>query len=357
MSSPGGAVIVGFGAVTAVGATAKETAASVRSATSRFSETPLRDRVFRPITLGVVPDDVLPPVNPKAAQIDGLTSRMLRMLRLATPALTEAAAVVPGHAPRPGLILAVPETETALPFDASRFLAGLRQQAGDFFDATYASASGTGRSGGLLAIGEAAALVDSSRVPLMLAGGIDTYRDPFVLSTLDGERRLKTASNLDGFIPGEGAAFVLIANRRRAADYGLAPLASLSPSVSGIEVGHLYSSEPYRGDGLATTLRELFGQIGPSEPIPEVFSSMNGESHWAKEWSVAFLRNRSSFVEAHGIHHPADCYGDIGAATGPALVTMAIMGINAGYRQSPALIYASSDRGARAAILLRKAPV
>jgi 3-oxoacyl-[acyl-carrier-protein] synthase-1 len=347
----GEAVIVGLGLVTAVGATVKETAASVRSSTARFTETAIRDKSFQPVTLAVVPDDVLPALTESVDKTSGLTSRMRRMIRLVAPVLAEATSSLPSHAPRPGLVLAMPEIETRIPLDGDRFLAALARQ--DFhFDAAYGSVTQVGRAGGLMAVAQAAELVGSGRVPLMLAGGVDTFRDPYVVATLDMEGRLKSSANSDGFIPGEGAALVLVANRRRAADYGLVPLGVISHTSLGIEPGHLYSSEIYRGDGLASTLTELLMQARLALPIQEVFSSMNGESHWAKEWSVAFLRNRSAFVDNHGMHHPADCYGDLGAAAGPAMVSLAITGFGGGVRRSPALVYASSDRGPRAAMLV-----
>jgi 3-oxoacyl-[acyl-carrier-protein] synthase I len=77
---------------------------------------------------------------------------------------------------------------------------------------------------------------------------------------------------------------------------------------------------------------------------------MNGESHWAKEWGIGFLRNRAAFSERHGLHHPADSLGDTGAACGPILVGLAALGIRDRYRRTPCLVYGSSDRGPRAAL-------
>ena len=36
-----------------------------------------------------------------------------------------------------------------------------------------------------------------------------------------------------------------------------------------------------------------------------------------------FIRNRASFLEDHGMHHPADSFGDTGSACGPLLVGLA----------------------------------
>jgi 3-oxoacyl-[acyl-carrier-protein] synthase I len=157
---------------------------------------------------------------------------------------------------------------------------------------------------------------------------------------------------LDGFIPGEGAAFLLLAGESAAAARGLTALARVSRVAMGFETGHLYASEPYRGDGLAATFQQLFASGEVGGPVAEVYSSMNGESHWAKEWGVGYLRNRAAFQPEHGMHHPADCYGDVGAASGPLMVGLAALGIKAGYRRSSSLVYGSSDFGARAAMVV-----
>ena len=182
-----------------------------------------------------------------------------------------------------------------------------------------------------------------------IAGGVDTYRDLFVLGSLDLEKRVKSASNLDGFIPGEGAGFLLLASASAAEDASAVPLCRLSPMTLGFEEGHLYSDQTYLGEGLAEAVRQA-AEANGSEAIKEVYSSMNGENHWAKEWGVSLLRNRRAFDPDYGFHHPADCYGDTGAAAGPLMVGLAALGIQRGYRETPALVYCSSDRGHRAAL-------
>jgi 3-oxoacyl-[acyl-carrier-protein] synthase I len=349
----GDIVVVGIGMMTAVGLSAPETAASARSGLMRFSETPIMDRRFEPFTLAEVPDEGLPELADGLEAV-GLTSREARMLRLAALPLLECVAVLPKGESPPPLLLALPETRTTRELNGVRFLGWLGEQAMGGFDPRRSDAAGRGRAGGVAAIGAASALLASGQATYAVAGGVDTYRDVYVLGTLDMERRVKSAANLDGFIPGEGAGFVLLTTRATAERAGLQPIAALSPVAVGVEPGHLYSDEPYRGDGLANTLQQLFASDGTS-PVGAVYSSMNGESHWAKEWGVAFLRNKASFDPEHGIYHPADCYGDLGAAAGPMMVGLAALGVREGYRASQSLVYGSSDCGGRAAVLVRSA--
>jgi 3-oxoacyl-[acyl-carrier-protein] synthase I len=235
------------------------------------------------------------------------------------------------------------------------FLEGVGRQTEWPFDPKRSDASHRGRAGGLAAIGQASDPIRTGRAKFMLAGGVDTYRDLYVLGTLDVEKRVKSAANFDGFIPGEGAAFLLLASSAAAASAGLAPWGAVSIVAQATEPGHLYSEEPYRGDGLALAVQQLVQTGAVAGPIQEVYSSMNGESHWAKEWGVARIRNNGTFSAEHGMHHPADCYGDTGAACGPLMAGLAALGIKQGYRGAPALVYGSSDRGQRAALAVSAA--
>lgn len=341
----GGIAVVGVGMVSAVGLSAPEVAASVRAGVMRFADTPLMDRHFRPFTLALVPEEGLPPLH-EELETARLTSREARMVRLAEPALAECLAALPAGAAPPPLVLALPEPQTTRPLDEPRILDALAVQAGGF-DRGRCEATFRGRSGGIRALSRAADWL-ATGAPYVIAGGVDTYRDLYVLGTLDLEERVKTVATMDGFVPGEGAAFLLLARGGAAGAF-----ATLSGFGAGMETGHLYSELPYRGDGLAGALAASLAN--GTGPIGEVFSSMNGEHHWAREWGVAYLRSRPRFVEGHGMHHPGDCHGDTGAAAGPIMAGLAALGIRDGYRRAPCLVYGSSDRGERAALVVSAA--
>jgi 3-oxoacyl-[acyl-carrier-protein] synthase-1 len=352
MTTSGAVVVIGVGMTTPVGVSSAETAASVRAGTMRFSASDLLDKQLEPFTLAEVPEDALAGLAPTLEAAPGLTARERRMLRLGGIPLRECLATVAGAEIRPVLCLALPEVETTLPIDRGAFTERLSTQTERAFDASRSEATYTGRAGGLAAIGRGVLTIQSGIADFVIAGGIDSFRDLYVLGTMDMEQRVKSSANLDGFIPGEGAGFVLLASERAAATRGFRPLASLSPAASGFEGGHLYSQQPYTGDGLAATVAQLSRLGAVAEPISEVFSSMNGESHWAKEWGIGYLRNRSFFSPAPRMNHPADCFGDTGAASGPLMVGLAALGISGGYCRGPALVCGSSDRGARAALVV-----
>jgi 3-oxoacyl-[acyl-carrier-protein] synthase-1 len=354
--SDAGAAIVGMGMMTPVGLNAMQAAASVRAGIDKFGETSIHDKRFQPFVMSILPDDVLPPLSPELEKEVGLTSRQIRMLRLAAPALQEAVEGATGLE-KIALFLGGAEPLPDRPEPVFEpFLQQLGIQAEVEFDLSVSRVFPDGRAAGLVALREAMELLASGKAESVLVGGVDTYLDLYLLGTMDMENRILGPGVMDGFIPGEGAAFLLLTGKNRAAALGKQAIGSLSQVSLGFEEGHLYSDKPYKGDGLAVTIADLIKTGGVTEPIREVYSAMNGENHWAKEWGVAFLRNSAALDSTHGMHHPADCIGDTGAASGIIMTIIAAIGINKGYRRAPCLVTCSSDRGVCGAVAVMGTP-
>ena len=82
--------------------------------------------------------------------------------------------------------------------------------------------------------------------------------DLYLLGTLDLEERLKATGTFDGFIPGEGAAFLWLARPGTGARRGVPVLGRIEGAATAEEAGHRYSKQaPYRGDGLDAALKKL----------------------------------------------------------------------------------------------------
>ena len=96
----------------------------------------------------------------------------------------------------------------------------------------------------------------------------------------------------------------------------------------------------------------LRGRIRGSAPVGVTFAGFNGESFDAKLWGVAQLRHRDFFATDMILEHPADKYGDAGAATGALLLALAAQSVSDGSRAGPALVWAASDFEPRACALL-----
>lgn len=348
---PNDIVIASAGLVSPIGLSLPESAAAARARVARLREIDWMDRRFQPFIVGTVPDDGLPDLAPPLAALP-LQYREARMLRLAHVALEEAVAPLMGRGGRVPLLLGLPEQHTTQPLDPRTFLDRLDQQLPEVLDLKRSVAAPRGRAAGLMALREARARLVRGDCDFVLVGGVDCLVDLYVLGTLDMQGRIRNEVNNDGFSPSEGSAFLLLSRASVAQTHGLQPMASLLGAAHGQEVGHVYSDEPYLGEGLAAAFAALLSEAPPPAPIASVYSSFNGERYWAREFGVARLRQTGAFEADHRMEHPAECFGDLGSAHGPALAALAAHGVRHGYRRAPCLVYASSDHGDRAASLL-----
>jgi 3-oxoacyl-[acyl-carrier-protein] synthase I len=349
-----GVVIASAGIVSPIGVSLAEAAAAARARVARLREIDWYDRRSEPFIVGTVPDDVLPPLDGALAR-EALPAREARMLRLAHAALEQVVAALPAQAGAPALLLGLPEHHTTQSIDAKRFLARLAQQSQYAIDLQRSVAAARGRAAGVMALKQAVARLERGECEFAIVGGVDCLVDPYVLGTLDLQQRVRGETVSDGLSPSEGAAFLLLTTAALARSASLAVLARVSGAALGKEAGHVYADTPYLGEGLAGVFTELLAGAAPTQPIGCVYATFNGERYWAREFSTARVRNARHFAEEVQMEHPAECFGDLGAAFGPALVALAAHGVHAGYRAAPCLTYASSDFGDRAAILLERA--
>jgi 3-oxoacyl-[acyl-carrier-protein] synthase-1 len=342
--------VLGLGMATPVGLTSASVAAAVRAGISRIRETPFWDLRFRPHLGAYIPEEALPSL-PEPTLQGVLAAREQRLLRLARPALHEA---MHRCERPPPLLLALPEeVEMQSGRKPTPLLASLRHYSGVELNLERSQCFARGRAGGMFALKEALRLLSEGRVQEVLVGGVDSFMDPVVLATLEAEGRLRRHGPSDGLTPGEGAAFLHLGvpgmGRRRK----LAVLARVMGVGTGWEPGHRYSQEPYLGEGLAEAFHTLFAGVPTgASPIRCVYAGFNGESFWAKEWGVAYLRTRERFVDEPRVEHPAENVGDVGAASGPLMIGLASMGLHKGYREGPLLVWCSSDREERGAVLI-----
>jgi len=138
-----------------------------------------------------------------------------RFVALGAPALREAAAGLGamGLTTVP-LYLAGPTEVDPLDARGTRLLTALAEHAP--VDVAKSKVFPQGRAAGAVAIEQAVARIARGEDEAILVGGIDSYFDPDRLEELDKARRLHGPQTENGFVPGEGAAFLLVASRRRA---------------------------------------------------------------------------------------------------------------------------------------------
>ena len=299
------------------------------------------------LTTAEVPTNLLPPLE--SGDLSGWSGRQVRLLHLAWVALAEAQALV-GLANDVPLLVALPDREEQIRSKPETFLAQLDRVCGRQLGRSQVVA--TGRAGGLQALIEACERVRTGVTPAAVALGVDSYLASAIIAQLVAEGRVKTEQNSDGFIPSEAAAAVVICSRDAAERAGWAPLARIAGTGSASEPGSLRSGDVCRGNGLTDAISAALSGLDEGQQVREVYASFTGEAYWSKEWGAAAIRHRPRLHDQVAMHHPGDCWGEVGAACGPALVALAVAGIAKGYRNAPALVFASGDGSERAATLL-----
>ena len=334
----------------AIGRGTEQAWASARAGIARIGSSHVMDRHFEPIRMGLVPEDALGALTPEIEALP-LPSRARRMLRLAAPGLGVAASDLDAPVK---LFIGLP----ALTMDEAPWLkhvpAYLQKVADVAIDAGASQVIPQGRASALLAIEQAVRYLDAHPDDTVIAGGVDTFLDLRLLASLDAEQRILGSRVMDGFIPGEGAAFVVLrgsANSQPASQGGV-PV-EVKGVASTMDPGHRYGTEPARGEGLAHALQQLRQTLGSgSPPVASTFAGFNGESFDAKMWGVARLRHTDFFAPVMDIDHPADKFGDAGAAMGAILTALAAEALSKGTRTGPALVWAASDHEPRACALI-----
>jgi 3-oxoacyl-[acyl-carrier-protein] synthase I len=334
------AVISASSVMCAAGAGGAQVWASVRSRISRIERSNIMGRDFEPLSMGLVPE---PALDTDGADADLLTwpPRARRMLRLAVPPLRE---IGPQAGTQPlRVYLGLPQVaeDSAWPESFSRHLCA---RADLVLDELASQTFPRGRAAGLLALEAALNAIGHDPSRPVVVGGVDTFLDLRLLAQLGAEGRVLGPRVMDGFIPGEGAAFLLLESGTKAAPASV----TIQAAASSEDPGNRYGTAPGRGEGLAQALTRLRSALPASlEPIRATFAGLNGESLDAKLWGVAQLRHGDLFDSAMTLEHPASCFGDTGAASGVILTVVAATAVAARHRLGPALVWAASDSAER----------
>lgn len=336
--------VIGLGMVTSVGIRSTLVTAAVRAGVTRFCESEFYDYRGEYLICAPLHDHKLTRLSHR------VPTPLARPSQLANMALSEVLPQLPDNVKNIPVLLGTAE-------DHPKWSAPLtRSSLATAFGATPLTSYTTpaqcelfpnGRASGLQAIARGVELIESGAHKLVIVGGVDSYIDPSRLQALDNEHRVRCAGVMDGFTPGEGAGFLLLAAKGSVTSARV--LARITGWGVGKEAGHRYSEEPFLGDGLSHTLQKAVHNV---PQIHTIYAGMNGESMFFKEWGVSQIRLGPTLAKNAKLVHPADCIGDTGAAHGPIMAGCAIVGFQRNYVRSPALVFCSSDGPIRAAIVL-----
>ncbi|CAM2010076.1 hypothetical protein [Acanthopleuribacter pedis] len=171
------------------------------------------------------------------------------------------------------------------------------------------------------------------------------------LAELDRDGRIKSARNLDGFIPGEGAAAVLLESPETAQARGAEIHALVTARGDATEPHPPTADDATQGEGLSQALATCAEQTADGRLPGWVVTTFNGESRQAREWGHCLVRLQNKLPVRH-MWYPAENLGHTGVAAAIGF-SIAAFALGQGYApESSALLTALGHDAQRAGLVL-----
>ena len=332
--------IIGSGMVSAVGLSAPASCAAIRCAIDNFQETRFIDQGGEWLIAASVP-------------LEQPWRGRTKLIKMAARAIAEALQSTPGvDTEKTPLLLGVAEAERPGRLDGldRALLQDIEAELGLHFHPD-SNIIARGRVSAAVALLNARTLIYQGGHRHVLVVGVDSFLCGATLAAFEERERLLTSENSNGFIPGEGAAAVVLA----------APVASAIPQLAciglgfGVEKATVEAEDiPLRADGLTQAVRAALSEAGCGlEQMDYRLTDISGEQYYFKEASLALSRTLRVRKEFFHLWHPADCIGEVGAAIGPAMLAVALAASRKGYGEGPNIFcHLGNDAGERAVALL-----
>lgn len=332
-------VLVSVGLCTPLGYTTRATQCAIAAGLSCFKDTEVKDRQGEPA---------------RAAWLENLNADASRDERIAyfgTRAMHQCLAEVElGQFEDLPVFVALPEEGSGGSFSPDVVKSALQREtpSGANLDWSPQTYSG-GRAGFFQALDAAVTEINRKSKSAALVGGCDSLCDRESLDALVRKRRILGADSFDGLIPGEGAGFLLLMEAGAARKSQLQQLALIENCALGRDAEPFTARSPWHAVGLT----QLFNQLRLADPnaprVDAFFSCQTGESFWAKELSLASMRNPSLMPEPQRELLLAENLGDVGAAAGAIQVAMVLhihsRGQSLNRKLERALVYGAADGG------------
>ncbi len=203
---------------------------------------------------------------------------------------------------------------------------------------------------GLAALARAAADLRAGAADFAVVGAVDSLLHTPLLASLLAEGRLKSPARPAGLIPGEGAVVLLLERAADAARRGARPLARLGAIALETEAEPIGPGRPIRAEAAGRSVRAALADSGGPGRIHRAICDLTGERWRSIEWALLETRCLGELAAGWRLWHPADCLGDLGAASGLAGVVLAVRAFARGYGgPDGVLISSASAAGQRAA--------
>jgi hypothetical protein len=197
------------------------------------------------------------------------------------------------------------------------------------------------------ALDEAFVLLRRRVVERCIIGGIDTLVDSSTLEALLDGGLAKTDDDPARLSPGEAAGFLCLEAERSG---GVPALGFIDEWVQDAEPSTRFNGDPAVGRALARSIANTLRD----RPRPGVvIGQLNGDERRAMDWGHALVwLSANAGLKGVAEVYPAASFGEIGAATGPASVALALDAVSRAEGGAPCLVWLYGDDGSRASFLV-----
>lgn len=323
-------------------------AISVSTGLNTYQESPVLGKRMRGFKFSSIPDGALPPLNEDLVNLGGIPMPHERMIRAFSRSLEICMAGRNVQTSVP-IFLNMPEVTPGVNYHCSTgdIFDWLELQSEISFDRDNSRLIHLGRAGGVQVFDLASAYLQQTGGDYAIIGGMDSPYDLARLSALDRDFRVLHSGASDAFALGEAASCILLTTRRGLDSLGIQRKIRLTAPSIAYEKGHLYSENPNLGHALDEAAKSTLNQLGS---VSCFYTTLNGENFFSKELGVMRVRNNQFFLDSAEMLHPADCFGDIGAASAVSMVCIAGYNLSTGNHHGNVLICCASDGELRATI-------
>lgn len=331
--------ITGSGMVCGVGLSAPASCAAIRCALDNFQETNFIDSGGEWIVGSSVP-------------LEEPWRGITKLVKMLAKVLPECIACDPGIRLEqvPLLLCLAEEDRPGRPEDLdNRVFNETQKELGISFHPRSAVIP-KGRISFAMAMRDARILIYEERFPNVIIAGVDSLLQAPTLTEYEERERLLTSDNSNGFIPGEAAAAVLVQPPRDGQNGIVCTGLGFGQEKAAVETEDV----PLRADGLVTAIQDALTEAGCQLGTTDFrITDLSGEHYGFKEASLAMTRVMRELKEEYDIWHPSDCIGEVGAAIGPAMMTVLLAAMRKGYSPgNSVLAHMGNDDGARATMIL-----
>lgn len=345
-ASPESVYVVGLGASTPVGRDPLSSTVAVQAGI-----TGLREHPFMIDTTGK------PMVVAPAPWLDVDLEGQDRFEALLFPAVEQALASIEA-ARSPALRVALALGLPARPTLPENLSSGLLSSVARRFERCFTGLATfeIGHAAGFIGLHAAMSGMAAGAFDACVIAGVESYFAPEALQWLEENEQVHGAGPLNnawGFVPGEAAGAALLAVERAVDRLEVEPLARVLSVGRGYEPNKIKTQTVCIGEGLAAAFREGLAGLPHGAKVTDIICDMNGEPYRADEFGFATLRTKDVFASAADFVAPADCWGDVSAASAPLFIMLSTMAARNAYANGPyAFLWASSESGERGAALL-----